>query len=121
MQTFTRNSLEKAIENVGKNASCEYHGLLYIWSYANDLRDSMLDDIQKEVVASEGGAKNRTAQCIKLIQGLEKDLKREVKQINLNRMYTKPGMSISIHVEISDFIEFDLNERFNEGLGHWDL
>ncbi|CAB4392405.1 unnamed protein product [Rhizophagus irregularis] len=116
IQTFTRNSLEKAIENVGKNVSCEFNGLLYIWGYANDLRDSMLDDIQKEVVASEENAKNKTAQCIKLIQDLGKDLG-EVKQVNLDRMYTKPGMSISIDIEISDFIEFDLNEKFSEGLG----
>jgi len=114
IQNFTRNSLEKAIDNVGKTSLCNYHGLLYIWSYANDLRDLMLDDIQKEVIASEEYAKNQTAQCIELIQDLGKDLGGEFKQINLDRMYTKPGMSISINVEISDFIELDLNERFSE-------
>jgi len=116
IQNFTRNSLEKAIENVGKTISCEYHGLLYIWSYANDLRDSMLDDIQKEVITSEKNAKKQTAQCIRLIQDLGENLG-EAKQINLDKMYTKPGMSISINIEISDFIEFDLNEKFSEGLG----
>ncbi|RIA94936.1 hypothetical protein C1645_817305 [Glomus cerebriforme] len=116
IQNFTRNSLEKAIENVGKTVSCEFNGLLYIWGYANDLRDSMLDDIQKELVASEENAKKQTTQCIKLIQDLGKDLG-EARQINLDKMYTKPGMSISINIEISDFIEFDLNEKFSEGLG----
>jgi mitofusin 2 len=117
IQNFARNSLERAIENVGKTTLCEYHGLLYIWSYANDLRDLMLDDIQKEIMASEENAKNQTAQCIELIQDLGKDLGGEFKKINLDRMYIKPGMSISVNVEISDFIEFDLNERFSEGLG----
>ncbi|CAI2169375.1 11203_t:CDS:2 [Funneliformis geosporum] len=113
---FTRKSLERAIENVDKSTSCEYHGLVYIWSYANDLRDSMLDDIYREVLASEVNAKKQTAKCIESIQDLGRDLGGEAKQINLDKMFVKHGTPISINIEISDFFDFNLNDRFSEEL-----
>ncbi|CAG8725570.1 7380_t:CDS:1, partial [Scutellospora calospora] len=72
---FTKKQLENSISNIDSSASdIEYRGLMYVWTYANDVRDAMLEEISKGVYSSEQNAKEATINCIHKIQSMTENL-----------------------------------------------
>ncbi|CAG8488927.1 hypothetical protein C2G38_2197506 [Gigaspora rosea] len=111
---FTKKRLEDAISNIDSSAdNIEYRGLMYVWAYANDVRDAMLEEISKGVYSSEQKAKEETANCIHKIQFMAENLSGEPCQIDLERMYRR-GIINTIPIALSDFFDLDITQNIND-------
>jgi len=115
IQAFCRKRLEDVLTNLdGRAADVEWSGFLYLWQYAQELRDIMVDTVEGEVSTSEQYSKDRTAAGIATVHNLTVEhLKQTPEQYNLDGMYTKHGKPIHIPIEISDFFDFDFNDKLN--------
>ncbi|CAG8512874.1 7769_t:CDS:2 [Cetraspora pellucida] len=111
---FTKKRLEDAISNIDLSATnIEYRGLIYVWAYASDVRDAMLEEISKGVYSSEQKAKEETANCINRIQSIAENLGGEPCKIDLEKMY-RHGIINTIPIALSDFFDFDITQNFND-------
>ncbi|CAG8594973.1 13148_t:CDS:2 [Ambispora gerdemannii] len=105
------------------NEDCRYHGLLYVWNYAMELRDSMLEKIQNELSQCELSAKQEVSTCIEQIQAMPvQNISIDPIDAKLDKYFTNRNNNpIQIHIDPSDFFDLnlglDLNHRMNENVG----
>ncbi|KAG9302245.1 hypothetical protein G9A89_008736 [Geosiphon pyriformis] len=126
IQKTTKQRLSHVILNVHEVSDrCEYHSFLYVWNYAIELRNNMLQVIQDELRQTEFKAKLETKACIeKIHSSAVQNLHTEPDNKKLEKCFTsKNNHHIQIHIDPSDFFDFNLNfdldlgSRVNEGVG----
>ncbi|CAG8721232.1 3580_t:CDS:2, partial [Ambispora leptoticha] len=119
-----KDQLSSVIDDIHKvDENCEYHGLLYMWNYAMELRDGMLQKIQNELSKCELIAKQEVSTCIEKIQEMPvQNLVIDPIDAKLDKYFTNRNNNpIQIHIDPSDFFDLnlglDLNHRMNEHVG----
>ncbi|RUO95335.1 hypothetical protein BC936DRAFT_144407, partial [Jimgerdemannia flammicorona] len=120
IQSLARTRLEAAVEHVENVvAAVEYPGFLLIWQYAADLAESMVYAVQREVRACESHARKQTSEAVEKIHETgEEHLGEYVAQVDIEAPFTKHKgeHAFEVAVEMTDFIDLDLQERLGFGL-----
>ncbi|KAK9471495.1 P-loop containing nucleoside triphosphate hydrolase protein [Dipodascopsis tothii] len=116
-----RGHLQSTILEIGHQKYVEYPGIFAVYNYARDTRDAMLQRIQSSVLECEEYARQQTAAGFDMLKAIGLRHLRGSdhyveKFFNQNLMFTRKRdllarASISTAVEITDYVDFDRNEK----------
>lgn len=116
IQMNTQNKLNQAVESVGKAINTiEYPGILLIWQYAQDIADSMVQKLLKDVRQQEASARQVTAVCLEAIhtRGAE-SIGSFPMAADVNKMCKKNReRRVEITVEATDFFDLVLDDKLS--------
>ncbi|KAK9768096.1 mitofusin [Basidiobolus ranarum] len=112
----SRSKLNNAIETLEEFSSVvEWKGLLYVWQFAQQVKNTMVNFVENRVVECEIKAKERTSVGLQRLDklGSNKHLDQPQSDIDIDSLFfvPSPTKKLDIQVEISDLI--DLKEKFN--------
>lgn len=116
IQMGTQNKLNQAVESVGNAINTiEYPGILLIWQYAQDIADSMVQKLLKDVRQQEASARQETAVCLEGIhtRGAE-SIGSFPMAADVNKMCKKNReRRVEITVEATDFFDLVLDDKLS--------
>ncbi|ORY04835.1 hypothetical protein K493DRAFT_311224 [Basidiobolus meristosporus CBS 931.73] len=112
----SRSKLNNAIETLEEFSSVvEWKGLLYVWQFAQQVKNTMVNFVENRVVECEIKAKERTSVGLQRLDklGANKHLDQSQSEIDVESLFCVPSPTkkLDIQVEITDLI--DLREKFN--------
>ncbi|CAJ0834956.1 1651_t:CDS:2, partial [Entrophospora sp. SA101] len=112
--------VKEVIRNVHKDIKVEFPGFFSVWNYASDVRDAMLDKILEQIRNSESYSIHATHECITKLRSMGEDLPdingNTTAEVDVESMFANFNHSLNIPVEISDFVDLDIHEKFNSEL-----
>ncbi|CAO3627379.1 unnamed protein product [Mucor hiemalis] len=116
IQMGTQNKLNQAVESVGKAINTiEYPGILLIWQYAQDIADSMVQKLLKDVRQQEASARQETAVCL---EGIHSSGAESIGSFPMAADVTKMCKKnrerrVEITVEATDFFDLVLDDKLS--------
>lgn len=116
IQIHAQNKLNYAVEHVGNAInSIEYPGILLIWQYAQDIADSMVQKLLKDVRQEEAHARQNTAVCLEEIHSMgSKNLGTYPMTADVQKMCKKNReRRVEITVEATDFFDLVLDDKLS--------
>lgn len=116
IQMHAQNKLNQAVENVGNAINTiEYPGVLLIWQYAQDIADSMVQKLLKDVRQEEAHARQDTAICLERLHGMGTEHLGTYEMAgDVQKMCTKNReRRVSITVEATDFFDLVLDDKLS--------
>lgn len=116
VQLHANNKLNQAVENI-ENAinTIEYPGILLIWQYAQDIADSMVQRLLKDVRQEEAHARQDTAVCLERIHSMGTEhLGAYPLTADVQKMCAKSrDRRVTIQVETTDFFDLVLDDKLS--------
>ncbi|GAA5804141.1 hypothetical protein EDC94DRAFT_694606 [Helicostylum pulchrum] len=116
IQMHANNKLNQAVENI-ENAinTIEYPGILLIWQYAQDIADSMVQRLLKDVRQQEAHARQDTAVCLERIHSMGTEhLGTYPLTADIQKMCAKSrDRRVTIQVEATDFFDLVLDDKLS--------
>ncbi|KAK7203181.1 putative mitochondrial fission protein [Myxozyma melibiosi] len=119
----TRFKLEDVIKNISDVKHVEYPGLLFVYSYASDMRDAMLVTLQQSVLECEEFARKKTTSGFNVLKGMGLQHFQGTpyyteKVFNSSMMFSRKKDllargSVSADIELADFFELDQSEKLS--------
>lgn len=116
IQMHATNKLNQAVENVGNAINTiEYPGILLIWQYAQDIADSMVQKLLKDVRQEENHARQDTAVCLERLHTMGSEhLGAYPMAADVQKMYRKnKERRVNITVEATDFFDLVLDDKLS--------
>ncbi|RCH83631.1 mitofusin, partial [Rhizopus stolonifer] len=116
IQMHATNKLNQAVENVGHAINTiEYPGILLIWQYAQDIADSMVQKLLKDVHQEEAHARQETAVCLERLHRMgTENLGAYPLAADVNKMCLKNrDRRVTISVEPTDFFDLVLDDKLS--------
>ncbi|KAG2230075.1 hypothetical protein INT48_005077 [Thamnidium elegans] len=116
IQMHANNKLNQAVENI-ENAinTIEYPGILLIWQYAQDIADSMVQKLLKDVRQEEAHARQDTSVCLERIHSMGTEhLGVYPLTADVQKMCAKSrDRRVTIQVEATDFFDLVLDDKLS--------
>ncbi|KAI8997432.1 hypothetical protein BDB01DRAFT_714375 [Pilobolus umbonatus] len=116
IQIHAQNKLNQAVENIGNAINTiEYPGILLIWQYAQDIADSMVQKLLKDVRQEENHARQETSVCLEHIHSMgQEHLGTYPLAGDVNKMCLKNrDRRVTITVEATDFFDLVLDDKLS--------
>lgn len=116
IQMHAQNRLNQAVEHVGHAINnIEYPGVLLIWQYAQDIADSMVQKLLKDVHQEESHARQETAVCLERLHSMgTENLGIYPLTADVSKMCLKNrDRRVDITVEPTDFFDLVLDEKLS--------
>lgn len=116
VQAHAQNKLNQAVENVGNAINTiEYPGILLIWQYAQDIADSMVQKLQKDVRQEETHARQETAVCLERLHSMGTEhLGTYPLAADAQKVCAKNrDHRVNITVEATDFFDLVLDDKLS--------
>jgi mitofusin len=116
IQIHVTAKLNTAVEHVGDAIHIiEYPGILLIWQYAQDIADSMVQKMLKDVRQEEDHARKDTAVCLERVHSMASEhMGTHPVTANVEKMCVKnKDRCVNISVEVTDFFDLVLDEKLS--------
>lgn len=116
IQLHAQNKLNQAVENVGHAINTiEYPGILLIWQYAQDIADSMVQKLLKDVRQEEAHARQDAAVCLERLHHMgSENLGTYPMAADVSKMCKKNReRRVEITVEATDFFDLVLDDKLS--------
>ncbi|KAI8987490.1 hypothetical protein BDF20DRAFT_815517 [Mycotypha africana] len=116
IQRHAQNRLNQAVEHVSDAIrQIEYPGIFLIWQYAQDVADSMVQTLIKEVRQEEQCARQETSNCLDRLHAMGSEHLGEYDMTaDVNKMCVKyKEHRLMISVEATDFFDLVFDEKLS--------
>lgn len=116
VQLHAQTKLNQAVENIGQAIDAiEYPGILLIWQYAQDVADSMVQKLLKDVRQEEQHARQDTAVCLERLHSMGTEHLGSYDMVaDVNKMAVKNReRRVTISVEATDFFDLVLDDKLS--------